>query len=246
MEYQAAQVSATKLPLHQHQIKQMQQQDPTIKTIILQIQASHDAQLNRNFVMIDNVLYYVSQACPPRLYVLEALRATYLDFYHNHQLSGHFGFHKLLHRICSMYYWPKLWQSILAFLQSCPTCQDVKTLQSTGGSLTPITVKEPFGMVGWDLMRPIPISLQGNRYILEITKYLTRWCEVIALPDSTASTVARVLLQRIIFPHGCPQQLLSDQGFKFRSVLKVLAQSLGIKNYLPHHTIPKLTGSQKG
>ena len=60
MEYQAAQVCATDLPLHQHQIKQMQQQDTTIKKIILQIQASHDAQLNRNFIMIDNVLYYES------------------------------------------------------------------------------------------------------------------------------------------------------------------------------------------
>ena len=86
----------------------MQQQETTIKKIILQIQASHDAQLNRNFIMIDNVLYYVSQGCPPRLYVPEALRATYLDFYHKHQLSGYFGFYKLLYRIRSMYYWPKL------------------------------------------------------------------------------------------------------------------------------------------
>ena len=46
MEYQAVQVSATDLPLHQHQIKPMQKQDPTIKEIILQIQTSHDTQLN--------------------------------------------------------------------------------------------------------------------------------------------------------------------------------------------------------
>ena len=238
MEYQAAQVSATDLPLHQHQIKQMQQQDPTIKKIILQIQASHDAHLHRNFIMIDNILYYVSQGCPPRLYVPEALRPTYLDFYHSHQLSGHFGFHKLLHRIRSMYYWPKLRQSISVFLQSCPTCQAVKNPHSTSGSLTPITVKEPFEMVGWDLMGPFPVSLQGNRYILVITEYLTRWCEAVALPDATANTVARALLQRIIFPHGCPQKLLSDQGSQFRSeVLKVLAQSLGIKQLFtsPYH-----------
>ena len=63
-----------------------------------------------------------------------------------------------------------------------------------------------------------------------ITEYLTRWCEAVALPDSTASTVARALLQCIIFPHGCPQQLLLDHGSQFQSeVLKVLAQSLGIK-----------------
>ena len=71
-----------------------------------------------------------------------------------------------------------------------------------------------------------------------ITEYPTHWCEVIALPDSTTSTVVRALLQRIIFPHGCPQQLLLDQVSQFRSeVLKVLPQSLGIKQLFtsPYH-----------
>ena len=81
-----------------------------------------------------------------------------------------------------------------------------------GRIIGPITVKEPFEMVHWNLMGPFPISIHDNKYILVITEYLAHWCEVVALPDSMASTVARALLQHIIFPHGCPQQLLSDQG----------------------------------
>ena len=51
--------------------------------------------------------------------------------------------------------------------------------------------KEPIEMVGWDLMGPFPVSLQGNKYILVITEYLTHWCKAVALPDSTPSTVVR-------------------------------------------------------
>ncbi|MCO5590728.1 hypothetical protein L7F22_044703 [Adiantum nelumboides] len=53
-------------------------------------------------------------------------------------------------------------------------------------------------------MGPFPTSNNGNRYILVITKYLTRWCEAIALSKATASTVAAVLLQKLVFSHGCP------------------------------------------
>ena len=78
-------------------------------------------------------------------------------------------------------------------------------------------------------MDPFPTSINGNKYILVITEYLTRWCEAIALSDATANSVAQALLQRVIFPHGCPHQLLSDQGSQFRSeVIRVLSQCLGI------------------
>ena len=240
MEYHAAQWAedANDLPFQPQQIAQMQQQDPVIKDLILRIQNNHDKQVYRHFVLIDNILHFISQGLPPRLYLPEALRATYLEFYHNHRLTGHFGFHKLLHRIRSMYYWPKLRQSISTFLQTCSTCQTVKNPQSTYGTLTPIEVKEPFEMVGWDLMGPFPTSIQGNKYILVITEYLTRWCEAAALPDATANTVANALLQRVIFPHGCPHQILSDQGSQFRSeVMQVLTQSLEIKQLFtsPYH-----------
>lgn len=78
------------------------------------------------------------------------------------------------------------------------------------GLIFPITIQEPFELVGWDLMGSFPTSLHGNKYILVITKYLTHWCEATALPDLIADTVANALLQKLIFNHACPQQLLLD------------------------------------
>ena len=111
----------------------------------------------------------------------------------------------------------------------------MKAPQQASGNLQPITVKEPFELLG---LGPFPTSINGNKYILFITEYLTRWCEAAALPDATAHSVAQALLHKVIFPHGCPQQLLSDQGSQFRSeVLQVLSHSLGIKQVFtsPYH-----------
>ena len=87
-------------------------------------------------------------------------------------------------------------------------------------------------------MGPFPPSTKGNKYILVITEYLTRWREAEPLPDMAASTIATTLLQRVIFPHGCPTKILSDQGPQFRSeVMTVLSKSLGIQQLFttPYH-----------
>ncbi|KAI5063578.1 hypothetical protein GOP47_0022125 [Adiantum capillus-veneris] len=129
-------------------------------------------------------------------------------------------------------------QTISQQLQECTTCQEIKTPSQQVGHLTPISVSEPFELVGWDLMDPFPTSMAGNRYILVMKEYLTRWCEVQAIPDCTASTVAAALLHNIIFRHSCPQHILSDQGVQFKGeVLRVLTQSLGIKQRFssPYH-----------
>ena len=87
-------------------------------------------------------------------------------------------------------------------------------------------------------MGPFLTSISGNKYILFMTEYLTCWCEATALPDVTINLVAQALLHKVIFPHGCPQQLLSDQGSQFCSeVLQVFNHSLGIKQVFtsPYH-----------
>ncbi len=90
-------------------------------------------------------------------------------------------------------------QSVSHHLRHCEVYQSYKTPQSHVGPLSLISVTHPFELVGWDLMGPFPMSAGGNRYIIVMTEYLTRWCEAQALPDSTASSVASALLHNVIF-----------------------------------------------
>ena len=225
------------IPVKHDQLLTAQHNDPDLLMIIQQVKAQQPSMVMR-YMLINNLLYHISTSSSPRLCIPQALRSTYMSFYHAHPLSGHLGFHKVLTKLRSHYYWPKMRQDISKHLRSCPICQEIKSPSTRVAKLCPIEVSQPFELVGWDIMGPFPLSTSGNRYILVITEYLTRWCEAVPLPNTSASQVAHALLQRIIFPHGCPMTLLSDQGKQFRGeVMQALSKQLGISQAFtsPYH-----------
>ena len=89
---------------------------------------------------------------------------------------------------------------------------------------TPIAVGGLFDRVGVDVLQ-LPLSRQGNRYAVVFMDYLTKWPEVFAVPDQTALTIARLLVEQVISRHGVLSQLLSDCGSAF---LSNLVQELGV------------------
>ena len=100
----------------------LQQNDLVIKHIILQMQSPQPKELQRRFMVINNVLHYVTNSHQPRIYVPKALQQLYLDFYHNHPLSGHLGFHKVLQKLRLHYYWPNMRQFVSQHLPQCAVC----------------------------------------------------------------------------------------------------------------------------
>ncbi len=239
-EQQATQVTSTKspFPLRPEQLAEAQHQDHTLCQVISRIQSAQPTTLTKQYIIINHVLHRLSREHPPRVCIPKALQGSYLQFYHGHPLSGHLGFHKVLLKLRSTCYWPRMRQDISFHLKQCPTCQQIKSPSQKVGTLCPITVSHPFEMVGWDLMGPFPTSRKGNKYILVMTEYLTRWCEAEPIADTSASTIASVLLRKIIFPHGFPAHLLSIQGPQFRGeVMQVLTTSMGIQQKFttPYH-----------
>ena len=55
--------------------------------------------------------------------------------------------------------------------------------------------------------------------MIVISCLLSRWVEASAVPDVKATTVARKVLSKIIYRHGCPRTILTDRGTSFRSEL---------------------------
>ncbi|PIK55613.1 hypothetical protein BSL78_07465 [Apostichopus japonicus] len=80
-----------------------------------------------------------------------------------------------------------------------------------------------------DILGPLPVTDTGNRYILCVADYFTKWTEAYAIPNQEAVTVARVFVEQFVLRFGVPLQLHTDQGRNFESNLfKELAQLLGI------------------
>ena len=62
--------------------------------------------------------------------------------------------------------------------------------------LHPIPVKSPWHHIGIDFIGPIkPVSTNGNRYILTISDYFTKYVHAIPLPDKYAVGVSRALFK---------------------------------------------------
>ena len=85
-------------------------------------------------------------------------------------------------------------------------------------SLNPILEFEaPFDMVVIDILGPLPMTDAGNKYVLVLSNYLSKWPEAFALKDTKAETIAEVLINEVICRRSAPRRLLSDQGTNFLS-----------------------------
>ena len=78
----------------------------------------------------------------------------------------------------------------------------------------------PLGRIGIDVMEPLNVTEDKNKYILVIGDYFTRWMEAYSLPSQHAEVVAEKLVHQFISKFGRPLEIHSDQGRNFESSLK--------------------------
>src|SRR6266542_4310813 len=89
-----------------------------------------------------------------------------------------------------------------------------------------------------DIIRPLPITREGNRYIVVAMDYFSRWLEARPLKAANADTVAMFLYEEIICRFGAPRILQSDRETHFvNEVIQRLTKRFRIKHSLssPYH-----------
>ena len=69
-----------------------------------------------------------------------------------------------------------------------------KKLKTSAAELHPIPVKaQIWSQVGMDLIGPLTETPCGNKYVITLTDYFSKWTEATALPDKSADGVARFM-----------------------------------------------------
>jgi transposase InsO family protein len=148
------------------------------------------------------------------------LRGIVLRSCHSDITSGHFGFQRTLDLVRERYYWETMTTDTKKFVRACIACQlSKKSRRKKNGLLKSITATEPWEIIGIDFIGPIRESKKGNRYILVITDYFTKWPEAYALREASTKEAAKILVTKIFPRHGLPKKILSDQGSQFTSNL---------------------------
>ena len=163
-----------------------------------------------------------------QLLVPSPKRKEVFNHFHAHNTGGHLGVDRTLHRIKLAFYWPGMSQDVSKWCMSCGKCAARKpSLRKNKAPLKQYQVGEPLERIAMDLLGPLPLTRRGNRHVLVIGDYFTKWMEAIALPDQDTETVAKAVVEEFICRYGTPRQLHTDRGtcFEsnlFRSICKLL------------------------
>ena len=103
------------------------------------------------------------------------------------------------------------------WVEKCDICASVKKPpQKPQAPLSQMPIGVPMDRLATHILGPLPLTPRGSRYILLVTDYFTKWVEIFAVPDQTATTCAEVILNEVIAPFGCPLSLHSDQGKDYK------------------------------
>ena len=174
-----------------------------------------------------------------QLLVPKCLRKEALHSCHDILMSGHLGMNKTIKKIKGKFYWYLIGRDIKMHIKSCTDCSKNKMpRKKSKAPLVEYQVGFPMDRIAIDLMGPLVTTKHGNKYILVIGDYFTRWVEAFPLPDIKAETVAQCLLNEFIARLGIPLELHSDQATNFESNLfQELCKSLEIKKTrtTPYH-----------
>jgi len=148
-----------------------------------------------------------------------------------HEGHTHLGINRMVETIKVRYYWKGMDRDVKEHIEKCVNCKLRKTYQRR--PQVPImkynAVNRPLDRVHMDLIGPLPSTQNGNRYIMVIKDYLTKYVWLIPLKGKTATEVAEAYVTRFICQAGIPDMVVSDRGNEFvNSLMKNVSDIMGI------------------
>ncbi|KAJ0068233.1 hypothetical protein NL108_017965 [Boleophthalmus pectinirostris] len=239
------------LSIDSEQLKQQQQNDECLSTVISWVNDSacrppigklrySSPSLRKlwhefpNLTLRQGILCRKSKQSPHspvnfQVVLPNTLLPTALAALHGNQLSGHLNAERTLQRARRICYWPYMTRDVHAFCSECLPCQKrASPVPHERAPLQSIEADRPFQKVAADITE-LPITSQGNRYVLVITDYFTRYANLYPLKDQRAMTVAKCIFEDYVRQHGLPETIHTDQGRQFESdLVKHLCRLLGI------------------
>ena len=143
-----------------------------------------------------------------------------LSYLHNAPTAGHLGVSRTIASVRYRFYWPCYQADIMKWIKQCDLCASRKpSTHQNKANLKQYLLGEPMERVAIDIMGPLPKSSSGNKYIMIVVDYFTKWAEAYAIPNQETITIADKLVHEFIARFGCPREIHTDQGRNFESKL---------------------------
>ena len=144
-----------------------------------------------------------------------------LEEFHSSPTSGHGGISRTIRRIQRKYFWSTLRKDVKSFVKKCPSCQTNKLTRKKTKMPMQITDTSscPFEKIFLDIVGPLTLTENGNKYILTLQDDLSKYSLAIPIQNAETETVAKKFVEYFISKFGIPKSLVTDQGTNFTSKL---------------------------
>ena len=143
-----------------------------------------------------------------------------LDSEHDSKVAGHFGQDKTIELIRRNFWWPKMDEQIIQYIQSCTNCQQDKSRRHKKyGLLSPLELPHaPWQSIAMDFITDLPPS-RGCTELWVVIDRFTKMAHFIPLPPDgkKAEDLARIFAKEIWRLHGLPRDIISDRDARFTS-----------------------------
>lgn len=185
--------------------------------------------LRKVFLLDGTLCRHFGENSVIQVIVPDALKENVLEQLHDR--AGHLGRHKTMEKVKQRFYWPGYEDDIKFWIQNCLQCQQRNPpVPLPQAPMETIQVNYPFEKISWDIMGPLPVTHDGNKYILVVTDLFTKWVEAFPLKETSSVTLAKVLVDEVICRFGVPKSIHSDQGANFCSeVIVTMCKMLNIE-----------------
>jgi hypothetical protein len=101
----------------------------------------------------------------------------------------------------------------------------------------------PWDTLAIDYLGPLPLTENGNKYIMVLTDYFTKYVEVLSVPNQLAEDCALRIPNEFVSRLGTPLKINTDQGPTFESnVFKELCSLFQVKKSRTSPRNPKCNG----
>lgn len=193
-------------------------QEPDIAQLIENLEHSP----KDNFIIRNSNLYYIDPALPEhsrhRLVVPKSQRKELLRLAHDDPINGsHLGVKNTRNKLLE-YYWPGLTKDVEYHIINCETCQrNKRSYKPKMGLMQYIPVSKVFERVHLDIVGPISSTPRGNQYIITCVDALSRYAFATAEQEVHASHIIEFILNEIVYKHGLPGKITTDNGTQFVS-----------------------------
>ena len=145
-----------------------------------------------NFAIINDVLYFVDtgRGGRKRAAVPSHLQNSIIEDNHGGRMAGHFYGTRLYAALSRQWWRRMMYKDSLELSRNCGECVTVTGVgRQHRPPLQPVSVQRPFQIIAVDIMK-LPVTEQGNHYVIVFQDFLTKWPLVFPPPDQKAIQLA--------------------------------------------------------